>query len=182
MIAPFASLYLRFERELYGWRIELGRIPEGSKPPGWFVLSLPTKSDADIHLHLLKPEHQINPATRKADLRKLDEDANHSKPRLDSLPPISKWDPPVSTSKHERSLVDLSKPRISSEDASTREKLGPVGQVRLKQLTPPGGYCVVISRGDELADLLYPDDPLPVGTRVIVMTMLSGFQLSFTIA
>jgi ankyrin repeat protein len=183
LIGSFASLHLEFDRKLYGWRIELNRIPGGGIP-GAYVLSPPTKSETELPLHSLKPEHQLSLANRRADLAKLNVDVCTSPLHTKISVPISQWEPLANAPQERRPSALRLKESLSASkaDLSGRGKLGPVSMIRLKQLLPSDGYRVIIGAGDELADLMYPDRPPPAGTRILVSTLTSGSIISFTVA
>jgi hypothetical protein len=175
-----ASLHVKFDHERYGWQIELDRIPPGHSIPDLYVLSPPKVASSEVPLLPLLPEHQFCPATRKADLTKLDEDDDQSisKP-LNLEPPLSAWQPDDVKLTQQTPVPWWS--QNSPEESSLRDKLGPVGLLRLDGLLPRPGYRVVVGPEEELGMLFFPKEPIPAGHRVQISALSSGSHFSMTI-
>jgi hypothetical protein len=173
------SLHLEFDYKQCGWRFELEELPAGFAGTGIYVLSPPKHGSSGVALVPLRPEHKFGPATRRADLSRLDGDKPSGAAPMDGIS-ISQWKPqqlqkPTQTFKKRETSTD------PSASTNVRAKMGAFELIRFEELLPQKGSRVIVGPDDELASLFFKDNPLPLGYWVMIITLPSGSYFSMTV-
>lgn len=197
----FQDVGLEFDHREYGWRVRVSGIQSGGSI---YMMSGPGD---DAPLHLIKAEHQFCAVSLKSGVDshdfRLPSDSDDDLTTPPDLRGGHKSSQPSVLEVPSRSLQTLqlqsstvsrdedfrrpSSPTTSLSSAgSDRDnsqakdiRRGPVGVIRLKELIPKDGQSVIVGYGDELG-LLFLEEPIPPGTRVMITT-ISRYTLSLTV-